>query len=441
MFTKVWTKNVAARKAVSEPNYADNHAFTVAAQNQHLRAARVSKRRAGQLARVSSLSAAGFTLVEMLTALSLSIIVLGAAFNYFNDVEGMTQSVSVMSQVNENLRGAANLMARDLYAAGTGVPVAGIPLPNFSGSAAVKRPGAGTATFPISANNGVLSVITPGQGLSGVIDAQVYASASDEITILKEDEAWTEQTWNTTTQDWTVQSLSVSTYTVGGHNSGKITYSAASGYTVTATFPSSCTPCSAISVGDLLLFTTASEGYVLGMVTATPVLTTSGGTTTATLTFGSDSLELNQACGATSPCAGTIDSLRQSPTTLPLVYPTQITLTKIDMVTYYLKYTANSAHLYTLMRVLGNDSPGAVAYGIGRLSLTYDAVNQASPPQLDASDPNPTCASTQCPNNIRTVHLTLGAISNSALRRSGQYYQNSIVSSITLQNLEYSNQF
>jgi prepilin-type N-terminal cleavage/methylation domain-containing protein len=393
----------------------------------------------------SSHSAAGFTLMEMMIALSLSVIVLGAAFNYFNDAEGMTQSVSAMSQVNENLRGGADLMTRDLYAAGTGVPVSGIPLPNFSGSVAVKRPGPGSATFPISTNNGVLSVITPGQGLSGVIDAQVYAQASDEITILKEDPAWTNQTWDATTQNWTVQSLSVATTTFSGHTSGEITYSAGSGYTVTATFPSSCTPCRAISVGDLLLFSTVSEGYALGMVTTAPGFTTSSGTTTATLTFGDDSLGLNQACGSVSPCAGTIDSLRPNPATLPSVYPTQITLTKIDMITYYLT-NSNTAHPYTLMRVLGsnisaNNSTNAVAYGIGQLSLTYDAVSQASPPQLDASDPNPTCASTQCPNQIRTVHLTLGAISSIPLRKSGQYYQNSIISSITLQNMEYSNQF
>jgi prepilin-type N-terminal cleavage/methylation domain-containing protein len=383
-------------------------------------------------------SAAGFTLIEMLVALTLSTIVLGAAFNYFNGVEGMTQSVSAMSQVNENLRGAADLMSRDLYAAGTGVPVSGIPLPSFSGSSAVKRPGAGSATFPISTNNGVLSVITPGHGLSGIIDAQsAYTQASDEITILKEDPAWTGQTWNSTTQDWSVQSLSVAT---SGSN-GEITYSGSSGYTVTATFQSStCTACSTISQYDLLLFSTVSEGYALGMVTSAPVLSTSGSTTTATLTFGADPLGLNQACGSVSPCAGTIDSLKQGG-----AYPAQITLIKIDMITYYLT-NSNPIHPYTLMRILGDGASGngtasAVAYGIAGLSLSYDAVNQASPPQLDPSDPNPTCASTQCPNDIRTVHLALYGTSNNPLPQSGLSFQNSIASTITLQNMEYSNQF
>ncbi len=384
-------------------------------------------------ARVSPESASGFTLIEMLIALALSAIVLGAAFNYFGDVETMTQSVSVMSQVNENLRGAAELMARDLYAAGTGVPVDGIPLPNGTGSAPVARPGAGDTTFPVSTNNGVLSVITPGSGLSGVIDAQsVYTQPSDAITILKEDESWTEQAWNGQNQNWSEQSLSVT--------NGGIAYTQSNGYTVTATFPTSCTPCAAVSVGDLLLFTTASDGYALGMVTTpAPAFSTSNGTTTATIAFGADSLGLNQACAAQG-CAGTIDSLESNPQTQPGVYPAGITLTKIDMITYYLT-NSNPAHPYTLMRVLGNGAPSAVAYGIAGLSLTYDAVNQGSPPQLDAADQNPTCAGGWCPNQIRTVHLTLYATSNNLLRQSGQYYQNSIVSSITLQNLEYSNQF
>ncbi|HTV56488.1 MAG TPA: hypothetical protein VMI06_16450 [Terriglobia bacterium] len=372
-------------------------------------------------------SAAGIALVEVILALALSVIVLGAAFDYFNDAASMTQIVSVMSGVNENLNGAAALMAHDLYAAGTGIPSGGIPLPNGTGSAAVKRPGAGSATFPVSTNNGVLSVITPGSGLSGTIDGQ----SSDEVTILKEDPVWTGQTWSSTNQNWSLQSLAVAT--VSGK--GNITYSASTGYTVTAQFQAStCSACSAISAGDLLLFTTASEGYALGMVTTAPSFATSGGITTATITFGSDPLGLNQACAA-SGCTGSIDSLKQSGS-----YPAGITLTKIDMTTYYL---ANSymTHSYVLMRQVGNNAASPVAYGISYMHFTYDAVNQASPPQLDASDPNPTCASTQCPNDIRTVHLTLSATSSSTLRESGQYYQNSIVSSITLQNLDFSNQF
>jgi hypothetical protein len=374
-------------------------------------------------------------LVEIILAVALSVIVLGAVFNYFDGAANMTQGVSVMSGVNENLNGAAALMARDLYAAGTGVPSGGIPLPNGTGSAPVTRPGAGVATFPASTNNGVLSVITPGSGLSGVINSQVYAQPSDEITILKEDPAWTGQTWNSTNQNWSLQTLSVATLS----GKSEISYSQGSGYTVTAQFQSTtCTACSTINVGDLLLFATVSEGYALGMVTTAPAFFTSDGTTTVTITFGADSLGLNQSCAAQG-CTGTIDSLQPNPVTQP-GYPAGITLTKIDMITYYVT-NSDPGHPDTLMRVLGNGTPSAVAYGIGRLSLSYDAVNQASPPQLDPSDPNPTCANQWCPNGIRTVHLTLSAISSSALRQSGQYYQNSIVSSITLQNLDYSNQF
>jgi prepilin-type N-terminal cleavage/methylation domain-containing protein len=392
-------------------------------------------------------SAAGFTLIEMLIALALSVIVLGAAFNYFDGVESMTESVSAMSNVNENLRGAADLMARDLYAAGTGIPVGGIPLPNGTGSAPVTRPGAGNSTFPSNCYgvpNPVpcVPVITPGSGLSGLIDAQVYNQPSDEITILKEDPSWTGQAWNGTNQNWSVQRLTVAT--TGGN--GEIAYSSSSGYAVTATFinsgPSACTVCTTVSVGDLLLFTTSTQGYVLGIVTnPAPVFTASGGTTTATIAFGNDSLGLNQACAAQG-CTGTIDSLEPNPQSQPGVYPAGITLTKIDMITYYLA-NSNAAHPYTLIRVLGNDAPSAVAYGIGGLSLKYDAVNQASPPQLDPSDPdpNPTCTSGWCPNDIRTVHLTLYGTSNGPLRKSGQPYRNSVLSSITLQNLEYSNQF
>jgi prepilin-type N-terminal cleavage/methylation domain-containing protein len=378
---------------------------------------------------------AGFTLVEMMITLALTVVLLGAAFDYLKGVEGMTTGASAMSEVNDNLRGAANLIQHDLYAAGTGVPALagvsavtgvpalGIPLPSGNGSTAVNRPGPGNTSFPFNAGaSNFVPVITPGYQLSGAMDGQT----SDDITILKEDDQWTNASWSGASQNWSLQGVSVSS---------AITYSA-SGYTVTASFPSSCIPCSAINVGDLLLFT-AGNDYAMGMVTTpAPSFSTSGGTTTVTIVLGNDSLGLNQYCGIASPCPNTIGWVNQNAT-----YPAPgVTLTKIDMITYYLD-NSNSAHPYTLMRMLGNNvsKNNAVAYGVNFLSVSYDVQKQASPILLNLSVSNPACP-TDC-INIHTANLTLSAVSSTTLQDSGQYYGNTIVSKVALRNLVYGNAY
>ncbi|MGH9468814.1 MAG: hypothetical protein ACRD1N_00560 [Terriglobia bacterium] len=345
-------------------------------------------------------------LVEMVIATAIAVVLMGVAFHFFDDLEGMTESVSVMSEVNSSLRASADLITRDLYAAGTSIPTGGIPLPSLNGVTQVKRPGLGSTDFPSTSNgsNGVvLSVITPGQGLSGTIDGKV----SDEITII------------TTDPYWTSQNLPVAS----------VTSSISTGYTVDVTIPGApeCTSnCSiaaggqyAVSTGDLLMFSSGG-GYALGMVTSVD-------TTSNIIYFAADPLDLDQVCAGATGCGGTIDSLEVGG-----AYPPGITLTKIDMITYYID-NSNPSHPYTLERELGASAPTAVAYGINNLQFTYDLSTGGSGSTDLPSPVNP--------NQISKVNLWLSGISNYALRRSRQYYSSNIASAVTIRNLEYVNQF
>lgn len=346
----------------------------------------------------------GVGLLEMLVAVLLSVILLGAAFGFFDNMESMSEEVSVMSEANGNLRGSFDLVTRDLYAAGTAIPAGGVPIPNGAGSTQVKRPGPGSTFFP--ATNGVLSVVTPGSGLSGTIDG----ATSDEITLIMVDENWTGQ-----------PALQISS----------ITDSVGSGYTVNVTIPASCPAnCTLaaggaynVNVGDVMMFT-ASTGSALGIVTSVD-------TTNNILYFAADPLGLDQVCAANG-CAGSIDALEPDPVNKPGIYPSGMAITKLDMVTYYLD-NSNPAHPYTLMRQLGSDAPVAVAYGINNMQFTYD---------LSAGGAgNTNLPSPANPNQIRKVNLWLSAISPHRLRKSQHYYSNSLASSVTLRNLEYVNQF
>ncbi|MGH9327837.1 MAG: hypothetical protein ACRD2B_14305, partial [Terriglobia bacterium] len=174
-----------------------------------------------------------------------------------------------------------------------------------------------------------------------------------------------------------------------------------------------------VNDGDLLMFSNPNGPPALGMVTNVD-------TTSNIVYFEADPLNLDQVCAA-SGCAGSIDSIAQGG-----VYPSGMTLTKVDLITYYLD-NSNPAHPYTLMRKLGDSTPTAVAYGINSLQFTYDLSTGGSGSTNLPSPANP--------NQISKVNLFISGISNYALRRSQQYYSSSVASAVTIRNLEYVNQF
>ena len=328
-------------------------------------------------------------------ATALSIILLGAAFHFFDDLESMTESVGVMAEVNQSLRASTDLMSRDIYQAGAQIPIGGIPLPNGTGASPVRRPGPGTNFFPVATDGGVLPAVTPGYQLSGSIGGQT----SDEITLAMVDLAWTQQ----------APMLIASITNAPAPSSGYIvtvagTYNIASG-------------AYQVNKGDFYLFTTAAGLSAVGMVT--DVVPTSNN-----VLFEADALDLNQQCGGTAGCGGTIDSLEQGG-----VYPGGMALTKVDVVTYYLD-NSSASNPYQLMRVLGNNPPNPVAYGVNWLQVTYD---------LSSGATNQTDTTT--PNQIRKVNFALSGISQKKLRRSGHYFANTMATSVTIRNLEYVNQF
>lgn len=342
----------------------------------------------------------GFTIVEMMVAATISLILLGAAFHFFDDMQSMTQSVAVMADVNQSLRGSIDLIGRDLYQAGASIPIGGVPLPNGTGASFVNRPGPGGQYFPL--NNGVLSVITPGYGLSGNIDG----NTSDEVTVVMVDGNWTSQS-----------SMMINSITSAA--------SPLTGYVVNvpASYNLSSGSSYNVNIGDLLMFSTTGGLSALGLVTGVD-------TTGNNITFAGDSLNLDQVCAAQG-CAGSIDSLQTDPIGQPGVYPSGMTLTKVDMITYYLD-NSNPAHPYTLMRQINASTPNAVAYGINALEFSYDLSTGTS----NVRNPDPVT-----PNQIRSVNLMLSAVSAHTLRRTGQYFSNTMTTTVTIRNLEYVNQF
>ncbi|MGH9404764.1 MAG: PilW family protein [Terriglobia bacterium] len=376
----------------------------------------------------------GFGLLEMLIAMAVTVVMLGAAFMFFDDMESMTEQVSVMSKVNENLRGASDLITKDIYTAGTSIPTGGIPIPWTSGQtySLVKRPGPGANYFP--ANNGVLSVIVPGNTLSGTIDGL----PSDEITVITVDENWVG-----------LAPLQISS----------MSSSSSTGYMVNVTIPSGCTPAAScanlaagqiysVNTGDLLMFSTTGGLHALGMVTSVDQANN-------IIYFASDPLGLDQVCGSASTCVGSIDALGSPP--YSGTYPSGMTLTKIDMVTYFIDTTStqhkcvsagasNPVESCPLMREVDasmelnpSSAEPVVAFGISNLQFAYDlTTGGAGTSGLSGLIPY---TSPFTPSEVGKVDLSISAISPSTLRKSRRYYSNTFDTSVTVRNLEYVNQF
>lgn len=121
---------------------------------------------------------AGFTLLELLVAMGLSMIILAVAFEIFNRLYDVSETVGALSEMNQNLRAGVNLIARDLTASGEGIPIGGIPIPNGAGSTPVRRPGPGVNYFPVGTT--VWPALTPGYSLG----PNFMGLNSDIITII-----------------------------------------------------------------------------------------------------------------------------------------------------------------------------------------------------------------------------------------------------------------
>ena len=77
----------------------------------------------------------GFTLLEMMIAMALGLLVLGAAVQLYTQGVNATWTVSQRAQMQQDFRAAADMLTRDLSMAGAGLGNnVQIPLPSGTGT-------------------------------------------------------------------------------------------------------------------------------------------------------------------------------------------------------------------------------------------------------------------------------------------------------------------
>ncbi|HXR33265.1 MAG TPA: prepilin-type N-terminal cleavage/methylation domain-containing protein [Verrucomicrobiae bacterium] len=376
---------------------------------------------------------AGFTMIELLIAMAVTIILLYATVLVFQNATTSNQIVVQSADMTDNLRAGLNLIQQDLQQAGAGIPVGGISIPftpDGSGcatTAVINRPilagnsaipGAGT--FPKC--NNTIPAVEPGNSLGPALTAPDAASGTasnpdpsgitDEITVLYQD--------NTLKLD----DLPVNDATKCPKGSVVLT-----GTTLVVTFDPACinltTAGIAVQVGDLILLQNATA-KTLVCVTGISLAANS-------LTFATgDPFGLNGRNN--SDAGGTIKQLETTSTCggANSCFPETLA-TRIWMISYYLD-NLTSPPWVRLIRAVNFETQAPVGETLENLQFTYNFVDGITNPSNQ-----PTIPAGNSESQIRSVNIYLAARSSYNLQRGGtsSYARNNLMTQVSLRSLAY----
>ena len=371
----------------------------------------------------------GFSLIELLVAMSITIIVLAGVTMGFTRAMGSIQYAFSRTETQANARAAVNDIARDLTQASSG----GVP---FGG------PGLTAGNVPLFAHdvNGtdylaantftqpVLNPVTPAFGDGIAIPSVLGGANSDGIVILYEDQ----RVDNFPGYNWPNAACPQPA-------GGCLTFDAA-GDTVTmpaGTTPAMNDPTVGLQVGDLVLFTNANGSLV-------EEVTNVVGPTIFNIANG-DALQMN---GGVQQQLGNFDNTVNPPafTGYP---PTK--MYKLAMVSYYIAGIDANGNIvpgggagtvdYRLMRQVNGLPPVPVAEHIVNLKFTYDLADQTTGVQI-ANVPNaaPPPAAVPLYNEIWNVYVTVTARSPRTDPK-GNYTYATLFTSVAPRNLSFNDRY
>lgn len=375
--------------------------------------------------------AAGFTIIELMLSMAVTMIILYAGFTAFRDASQSNQQVTMAADMSGNLRAGLDLIQQDLIQAGTGIPNTGIPIPYTSNGSsttpcntktAPRRPIlGGTTGFPVC--NSVLPAISPGSMMGPPITAPDAIagtvsnpnSITDEITIIYAD--------NDSGMDASPVNRPASGSVSACNGSISVNGQQVTFDTSTSCFDPSkaSTP---IGPGDLVMFSNS-----LG--TALQYISSGSG---ATFNFSSgDPFGLN---ARTDP-NGTILQLQNAGCTTSANCWPPTTVTRVWMVTYYLDDVADPAHV-RLIRQVNMRTPTAVGETLENLQFTYNFIDGLTNPTNQTAVP-----AGDSESQIRSVNVYLGARSSYPVRQGSKsiYARSNLMTQVSLRSMAFVNKY
>jgi prepilin-type N-terminal cleavage/methylation domain-containing protein len=371
----------------------------------------------------------GFSLLEMIIAMALGTLVLGAAVQIYIQGVQATWTTTQRAELQQDFRAASNMLTTDLSLAGAGLnPGAAIALP--SATSPVYGCAQTTSPYPCYING--TSVAYPAQGGTAYLYG-LMTGYNDGPTLLA-----AQGPTDVTTVVYTDNNFYLDCYTATITSATQVTFALPGTTSVNCTSPTGNTGAQSVSdsavglmAGDLVLFTFGSTNVVAEVTTAA-----SGGV--ATFAAG-DALNMNQAAAVSNSLASEYNSH----------VPVTGYATRILVISYYVD---NSPTPSRLMRQVSGHTPVPVAENVVYLKFTYDLFNDTTNlPAVGCS--NPGAATDGCsgastgllPNQITKINIQNMAMDSTLLGSQGAqgngFQRMDLQTSVCARNLTYVNNY
>ncbi len=350
---------------------------------------------------------AGYSLVELMIAMGIFTVIMGATMSGLASVMKGNELVMAVSSMNNSARAGMDLMVRDLLQVGSGLPSShAVTIPNGNGAEQIRIPGPpGMAAFQTEAGDLVLPALMPRSGQGPTINGV----ATDVLSVLMADNAFL---------DVGLTAVSDNQVTVAaGPDLGD--------------GPDRVIP------GQLMLI---SKGSFNTLVQVTDL-----DANARTLTFADgDSLRLNQSATAAN---GTLAALNAE---APVDDASATRISRMRLITYYLDDTVDSAHPRLVRRVNNGDAVQfdntlgtAVVMDAIDLQFTYDISNGSGNPggvEMSALDlgVGGSCAPSACAETqIRKVNVRLQSRTPNPQSLSTNFLTNTLASQVSLRAMAF----
>ncbi len=373
-------------------------------------------------------SVSGFTLVEMMVALALGAIVLGAAVQLYTRGVKATWVVSQRAEMQQDFRATANMLTKDIGLAGAGLGNVGIALPSGTGTLPVYgcdsirgcRINGGGIAFPTQNVNGTnipyLYGLIPGYNFGPTLNAA--QGPTDIVTVAYVD-----------------NNFLLNCYNVSFNAAGtQASFVLPSPLPPTCVLPPTLTapqavndPVVGLTPGDLVWFqvqissgSSATTGMAVGEVTNVTALSS----TSYQVTFAaSDPMNINQPAAT----AGNIKAISAG-TGLGQ---------RIFLISYYIDTQTCPNNTPCLLRRVSGHPPVPVAENVVYLKLTYDLYNNGAT-LVGQNDGGASQGLT--PNQITKItisHLSM----RSQLPGASGYQSFDLQTSVSARDLTFRNQY
>lgn len=324
----------------------------------------------------------GFTIAELLVAMTVTLTVTAVAFSALRDAARASETAAVMSDVNQSLRIGMNLVIRDLIQSGEGDYSlrTGVSIPSGVGVDLIVRPGPPGANWFFPDTYTMLPAVSPANGIGPMVNDV----ATDVVTLLFED-----------------RSLDF-----GG---------------VTPNIPAS---------GDSLQF---PVGFDMGSGTAAikegDLIRFGGGAMQEVTLVAAQTVHFHSTAGSnlnqrTAPQGSVMEMKAGEPTFPPLQ------VSRVNMITYYIKVPGTGPP--QLIRRVNYGEERVVAVGVENLQLSWDLVDGVTNPtnveSFDAEGGE---------GQIRKANLYMAARSQDIMSTSRQPLRTSLTTQVSLRSLAF----